>query len=48
MHLANLLVLATTALGAVTYQYDGAQHDSALYDDVENIPPPLLVGHLTG
>lgn len=44
MLFANLLVLATAALGAVI-NYDGAEYDDGQYDDQFLIGPP--VGRLT-
>lgn len=50
MLVANLLLLATAALGAVVpydnTQYDGTEYDGIQYDDAQ-FPPPPAVRHLT-
>ncbi|KFG80383.1 hypothetical protein MANI_027419 [Metarhizium anisopliae] len=44
MLFANLLVLATAALGAVI-NYDGAEYDDGQYDDQFLIGPPAELSH---
>ncbi|EXU98865.1 hypothetical protein X797_008102 [Metarhizium robertsii] len=44
MLFANLLVLATAALGAVI-KYDGAEYDDGQYDDQFLIGPPAELSH---
>ncbi|KAK8925520.1 hypothetical protein VCV18_005949 [Metarhizium anisopliae] len=46
MLFANLLVLATAALGAVI-NYDGAEYDDGQYDDQFLIGPPVYSSQLT-